>query len=77
MPATTKVRVERMTPAFFPMMEFNVTGDLPPADVRDVAMFQLRPLLSRIDGISRVDVSATDEREVSVIVDPSKLGAVR
>jgi hypothetical protein len=46
-----------MTPAFFPMMEFNVTGDLPAADIRDVAMFQLRPLLSRIDGISRVDVS--------------------
>ena len=77
MPATTKVRVERMTPAFFPMMEFNVTGDLPPADIRDVAMFQLRPLLSRIDGISRVDVSATDEREVSVIVDPTRLSAVK
>jgi len=77
MPAATKIRVERMTPAFFPMMEFNVTGDLPPADIRDVAMFQLRPLLSRIDGISRVDVSATDEREVSVIVDPTRLSAVK
>jgi CzcA family heavy metal efflux pump len=77
MPAATRIRVERMTPAFFPMMEFNVTGDLPPADIRDVAMFQLRPLLSRIDGISRVDVSATDEREVSVIVDPTRLSAVR
>jgi CzcA family heavy metal efflux pump len=77
MPAATKVRVERMTPAFFPMMEFNVTGDLPAAEIRDIAMFQLRPLLSRIDGISRVDVSATDEREVSVIVDPIKLSAVK
>jgi hydrophobe/amphiphile efflux-1 (HAE1) family protein len=77
MPAGTLVRVERMTPAFFPMMEFNVTGDLPASDLRDIAMFQLRPLLSRIDGISRVDVSATDEREVSVIVDPVKLSAVK
>jgi CzcA family heavy metal efflux pump len=77
MPAGTMVRIERMTPAFFPMMEFNVTGDLPPSDIRDIAMFQLRPLLSRIDGISRVDVSATDEREVSVIVDPVKLSAVK
>ena len=77
MPAGTLVRIERMTPAFFPMMEFNVTGDLPASDIRDIAMFQLRPLLSRIDGISRVDVSATDEREVSVIVDPVRLSAVK
>ena len=29
LPAGTQVRVERMTPSFFPMMEFNVTGDMP------------------------------------------------
>jgi CzcA family heavy metal efflux pump len=75
LPAGTQVRVERMTPSFFPMMEFNVTGDLPATDLRDIAMFQIRPLLSRIDGVSRVDVVATDEREVSVIVDPNKLNA--
>src|SRR2546428_8001702 len=77
LPAGTQVRVERMTPSFFPMMEFNVTGDMPPADLRDIAMFQIRPLLSRIPGVSRVDVQATDEREVSVIVDPNKLNAAR
>ena len=77
MPANTQTRVERMTPAFFPMMEFNVMGQLPAADLRDIAMYQLRPLLSRIQGVSRVDVSATDEREVSVIVDPEKLNAAK
>jgi CzcA family heavy metal efflux pump len=77
MPAGTKVRVERMTPSFFPMMEFNVTGQLPAADLNDVAMFQIRPLLSRIQGVARVDVSASDEREVSVIVDPNKLNAAK
>src|ERR671935_530435 len=49
MPAGTQTRVERMTPSFFPMMEFNVTGEMPAADLRDVAMFQIRPLLSRIE----------------------------
>src|SRR5262245_56715040 len=77
LPAGTEVRVERMTPAFFPMMEFNVTGSLPAADLRDIAMFQIRPLLSRIPGVSRVEVQASDEREVSVIVDPRKLDAVK
>ncbi len=77
LPSGTEIRVERMTPSLFPMMSFNVTGDLPASDLRDIAMFQIRPLLSRIPGVSRVDVSATDEREVSVIVDPNKLNAAR
>src|SRR3989442_10901193 len=77
LPAGTEMRVERMTPSLFPMMSFNITGDLPATDLRDIAMFQIRPLLSRIPGVSRVDVSATDEREFSVIVDPNKLNAVK
>ena len=77
LPAGAQIRVERMTPSLFPMMTFNVTGDLPATDLRDVAMFQIRPLLSRIPGVSRVDVQATDEREVSVIVDPQKLNAAK
>ena len=77
LPSGTEIRVERMTPSLFPMMSFNITGDLPATELRDIAMFQIRPLLSRIPGVSRVDVSATDEREVSVIVDPNKLNAAR
>jgi CzcA family heavy metal efflux pump len=77
MPAGTAVRAERMTPSFFPMMEFNVTGPLPAADLRDIAMFQIRPLLNRIPGVASVNVDASDEREVSVIVDPKKLNAVK
>ena len=77
MPAGTEIRVERMTPSFFPMLSFNITGALPPADLRDIAMFQVRPLLSRIPGVARVEVAATDEREVSVIVDPDRLNAAK
>ncbi len=77
LPTGTELRIERMTPSLFPMMTFNVTGDLPATDLRDIAMFQIRPLLSRIPGVSRVDVQATDEREVSVIVDPIKLNAAK
>jgi len=77
LPSGTELRVERMTPSLFPMMTFNITGDLPATDLRDIAMFQIRPLLSRIPGVSRVDVQATDEREVSVIVDPNKLNAAK
>src|SRR3989441_10893650 len=58
MPAGTQVRVERMTPSVFPMMEFNVTGNLPPADLRDIAMIQIRPLLSPVPRGARAEVLA-------------------
>ncbi len=77
LPAGTEIRVERMTPSLFPMLSYNVSGDLPAVDLHDIAMFDLRPLISRIAGVARVDVAATDVREVSVVVDPNKLNAVK
>jgi len=77
LPAGTEIRAERMTPSLFPMMSFNLIGDLPAPDLRDIAQYQIRPLLSRIPGVARVDVVASDEREFSVIVDPKRLQAAR
>ncbi len=75
LPADTQLQVERMTPSLFPIFQLNVTGNLPPADIRDIAEFQLRPIISRVPGVANVEVLASDEREVSVLVDPEKLTA--
>ena len=77
LPADTKIIIERMTASSFPIMSYNVTGKLPAVDLADVAMFQLRPLLSRIAGVARVDVIASEQREVSVIADPARLNAAK
>jgi CzcA family heavy metal efflux pump len=66
-----------MTPSVFPILSFNVTGQLPAVDLNDIATFQLRPLLSRIPGVARIEVIASEQREVSVVVDPERLGAAR
>jgi multidrug efflux pump subunit AcrB len=75
LPSETTVAVERMTPSLFPIFSFNVTGAIPPADLRDLAEFELRPLLSRVQGVANVEVLASEEREISVIVDPERLNA--
>jgi len=75
LPANTQLIVERMTPSLFPIFQLNVTGNLPPTDIRDIAEFELRPLISRVPGVANVEVLASDEREISVIVDPEKLNA--
>ena len=75
LPAGTEIVIERMTPSVFPILSYNLTGQMPPVDLTDIARFELRPMLSRIPGVGRVDVAASDEREVSVIVDPVRLNA--
>ncbi len=77
LPPQTEIVIERMTPTVFPILSFNLTGQLPAVDLADIARFDLRPLLSRIPGVGRVDVAATDQREVSVIVNPERLNAAK
>ena len=77
LPAGTELVVERMTPSLFPIFSVNVTGEAAPADLRDIAVFQLRPLLSRVPGVASVEVLASQEREISVVVDPDRLAAAK
>ena len=56
LPAGTELVVERMTPSLFPIFSVNVTGSLPPPDLRDLAVYQLRPLLSRVPGVANVAI---------------------
>ena len=77
LPPQTEIVVERMTPTVFPILSYNLTGRLPAVDLADIARFDLRPSLSRIPGVGRVEVAASDEREVSVIVDPERLNAAK
>ena len=76
-PAGAEVTVERLTPAAFPIYSLNLTGELPTADLRDLAYYVLRPALARAPGVGRVDVSASDTREIEVALDPTKLLAAR
>jgi CzcA family heavy metal efflux pump len=77
LPDRTELQVERMTPSLFPIFMINLTGGVPARDLRDLAEFDVRPLLSRVPGVSNVEVLASEEREISVLVDPQRLAAAR
>lgn len=70
MPPDTEIAVERVTPAVFPILSLILSGNAPGAELRDYAYYNLRPTFTRVPGVSRVEVQATDTREISVIVDP-------
>jgi CzcA family heavy metal efflux pump len=77
LPAESEVEVERLTPAVFPILSLVLNGNVPDADLRDFAIYNLRPVFSRVPGVARVEVDASDVREVAIVVDPQKALAHR
>lgn len=77
LPAEPEIQVERLTPAVFPILSLVLNGNVPDTDLRDFAVYNLRPLFSRVPGVARVEVDASDVREISVVVDPQKALAHR
>jgi len=75
LPADTDLVVDRLTPAAFPMYSFNLIGGLSPAELHDIAFYDIRPAISRVPGVGNVEVLSSDTREVEVIVDPDKIRA--
>ncbi|HLX07623.1 MAG TPA: efflux RND transporter permease subunit [Thermoanaerobaculia bacterium] len=73
MPADLDLQVERLSPATFPMYSVILTGGLPIADLRDYAFYVMRPAFSRVAGVGRVEVQASDSREIEVVADPARL----
>jgi CzcA family heavy metal efflux pump len=74
MPPDLDIEVERMTPSLFPILSYNLEGG-DPATLFDLARYQIKPVISRIPGVGRVDVQGTDVREIEVVADPARLVA--
>jgi len=67
LPADTVLTVERLTPAVFPVLILSMTGAVPTADLSDLATYVVKPDLARVPGAGRIDVLASDTREVQYL----------
>jgi CzcA family heavy metal efflux pump len=74
LPAGLDIQMELLTPSLFPILSYNLEGG-EPSTLYDIATYQIRPLFSRVPGVGRVDVQASDVRELEVVADPAKLAA--
>ena len=76
LPAGSRFNVRRMDPTVFPVAAYSLTSDsLSLVKLRDIAKYQLVPLLSAIDGVSKITVMGGDRAEYRVEIDPEKLSA--
>src|SRR5258705_9602422 len=74
LPPDIALEVEQLTPSLFPVLSYNVEGG-EPARLYDLARYDIKPLISRVPGVGRVDVQGSDVREIEVLADPARLMA--
>ena len=72
LPPGMAIEIERLTPSLFPILSYNLEGG-DPATLFDIARYQIKPVLSRVPGVGRVDVQGSDTREIEVVADPARL----
>jgi CzcA family heavy metal efflux pump len=74
LPPNVNLTVERITPAIFPVLGYNVSAPaLTQADLYTIARYQIQPRLTRVPGVARVQIQGGDIPEVAIEIDPSKL----
>ncbi|MGV6818356.1 MAG: efflux RND transporter permease subunit [Thiotrichales bacterium] len=76
LPPGTRFSVRRMDPTVFPVAAYSLTSDSQSlVQLKDLAQYQLVPLLSSIHGVAKVSVMGGLQAEYRVEVDPEKLAA--
>jgi CzcA family heavy metal efflux pump len=74
LPPGTSLAARRMDPTVFPIISYSLTSDQSSlTSMRDLALYQLRPLLAGIVGVATIGVTGGSDEEYQIIVDPSRL----
>src|SRR6202045_1632857 len=77
LPTTAKVDTHRMTFASFPIIGYSLTSDTVPQNkLWEVATYDLKPRINRLDGVASVLVQGGRVPEFQVTPDPARLLAV-
>ncbi|HYL88581.1 MAG TPA: efflux RND transporter permease subunit [Burkholderiales bacterium] len=76
LPPGTRMVTKRMDPTVFPILAYSLTSATKSQTALfDLAMYELRPLLSSVNGVARIQVIGGAREEFQVSVDPARLAA--
>jgi multidrug efflux pump subunit AcrB len=74
LPNTARIEAHRMTFASFPVIGYSITSDtIPQTKLWEMATYEMKPRLNRLEGVSTVIVQGGQEPEFQITPDPSKL----
>src|SRR5258708_3724039 len=76
LPSTAKVETHRLTFAVFPVIGYSLTSDtLPPNKLWEIATYDLKPRLNRLDGVATVIIQGGRVPEFQATPDPAPFDA--
>src|SRR5262250_2493429 len=76
LPPTAKVETHRLTFAVFPIIGYSLTSDrIPPSKLWEIAAYDIKPRMNRLDGVASVLVQGGRVPEFQVTPDPARLQA--
>jgi len=74
MPPTAKMETHRLTFAVFPIIGYSLTSDVIPQNrLWEIATYDLKPRLNRLDGVASVIIQGGRVPEFEVMPDPARL----
>ncbi|MDP9264188.1 MAG: efflux RND transporter permease subunit, partial [Acidobacteriota bacterium] len=74
LPSTARIESHRLTFASFPILGYSLTSDtVPQTQLWELATYEIKPRLNRLDGIATVIVQGGQEPEFQITPDPAKL----
>jgi multidrug efflux pump subunit AcrB len=74
LPSTAKIEAHRLTFAAFPIIAYSLTSDtVPQTKLWEMATYEMKPRLNRLDGVSTVIIQGGQEPEFHITPDPAKL----
>ena len=76
LPPTAKLEAHRLTFAAFPILGYSLTSDtVPPEKLWEIATYEIKPRLNRLDGVATVVVQGGRVPEFQITPDPARLPA--
>jgi multidrug efflux pump subunit AcrB len=76
LPATAVIQTHRLTFATFPILGYSLTSDtMPLTKLWEIATYDLKPSLNRLDGVSTVTVQGEQQPNFEIVPDAGKLVA--
>ncbi len=74
LPPTAKIETHRLTFAAFPIIGYSLTSDsVPPDRLWEIATYDIKPRMNRLDGVATVIVQGGRVPEFQVTPDPARL----
>jgi CzcA family heavy metal efflux pump len=79
LPADLQITVEKMNPSILPVIGYTLeanSNSRTPIDMRQIALYTVKPFLSQVEGVSEVRIIGGKQKEYWLLLDPQKMSTL-